>query len=363
MRCAMVVSKDLADNLSLLDKVGSRQYMVQSLIKSYRLTEKFTLLPLVKATMDDLLVFHSCDYVKFLASPTDSEEEEYGLGYDCPVHPALLDWCLTIAGGSLTAANCLLSGQARVVINWGGGWHHAQRGAAAGFCYVNDVVLAVHKLQARFKRILYIDLDVHHGDGVENAFSATDKVVTFSIHKYEPGYFPGTGDITDTGTGRGKHHSVNIPLKEGVTDQMYRRVFSSLFPSIMSSFMPDCIVLQCGADCLTGDSMGGFNLTPDSIADCVDDVLGQEVSLLLLGGGGYNLPNTSKCWTSLTARVVGKELDVDIPDWDPFFTEYGPDFQLEISKGCVRNRNTEEEVDRLIKMAMENILMMKSSKM
>merc|ERR1712183_196353 len=102
---------------------------------------------------------------------------------------------------------------------------------------------------------------------------ATDKVVTFSIHKYEPGYFPGTGALTDTGTGRGRHHSINIPLQEGVTDQMYRHVFCSLFPSIISSFMPDCIVLQCGADCLTGDTMGGFNLTPDSITACVDDVL------------------------------------------------------------------------------------------
>ena len=147
VKCAMVVSKDLAEKLSMLDKVGPRQYMVQSLINSYKLTEKFMLLPLVKATMEDLMMFHSTDYVKFLADPKDDDEDLYGLGYDCPCHDGILDWCLTIAGGSLTAASCLVSGQAKVAVNWGGGWHHAQRDGAAGFCYVNDVVLAIHKLQ------------------------------------------------------------------------------------------------------------------------------------------------------------------------------------------------------------------------
>ena len=360
-RCAMVVSKDLANKLSLLDKVGKRQYMVQSLINSYGLTKMVKVIPLVPATMEDLKMFHSSDYVQFLADPNDDDEEQYGLGYDCPTHPDLLSWVLTVAGGSLTGATCLVEVKARVVMNWGGGWHHAHRGGAAGFCYVNDIVLAIHKLQERFRRILYIDLDVHHGDGVEDAFSATDKVATFSIHKYEPGYFPGTGAVTDIGTGRGRHHSINIPLQEGVTDQMYRHVFCSLFPSIISSFMPDCIVLQCGADCLTGDSMGGFNLTPESITACVDDVLAADVPVLVLGGGGYNLPNTSRCWTSITASVVGMELDTDIPDCDPFFLDYGPDFQLGVSKGCVRNSNTEEEVERLIRVARGNIEKMKTT--
>jgi len=354
-RCVMVVSKDLANKLSLLDKVGNRQYMVQSLINSYGLTGKLKLVPLVTATTEDLKVFHSHDYVQFLTDPNDTEEDQYGLGYDCPTHPDLLSWVLTVAGGSLTAATCLVKGEARVVLNWGGGWHHAHRGGAAGFCYVNDIVLAIHKLQDRFRRILYIDLDVHHGDGVEEAFSATDKVATFSIHKYEPGFFPGTGAETDTGTGRGRHHSVNIPLQEGVNDQMYRHVFCSLFPSINTIFKPDCIVLQCGADCLSGDPMGGFNLTPDSITACVDDVLAVDVPVLLLGGGGYNLPNTARLWTSITASVLGMELDMDIPDCDHFFLEYGPDYQLGMSRGCVRNKNTKEEVERLIGLAKGNI--------
>ena len=116
------------------------------------------------------------------------------------------DFALTCAAGSLTAAALLLERRVRVAVNWSGGWHHARRDAAAGFCYVNDIVLAVHRLQAGFRRILYVDLDVHHGDGVEDAFSSTDKVLTLSIHKMEPGFFPGTGACNEVGFGKGRFH-------------------------------------------------------------------------------------------------------------------------------------------------------------
>jgi len=360
-RCVMVVSRDLANKLSMMDKLGNRQFMVQSLINSYGLTKMMKVVPLVKATVEDLHVFHSHDYVEFLIDPKESDEDQYGLGYDCPTHPDLLSWVLSMAGGSLTATAYLVEGKAMVAMNWSGGWHHAHRDGAAGFCYVNDVVLAIHRLQARFKKILYVDLDVHHGDGVEEAFSATDKVVTFSIHKYEPGFFPGSGSDSDIGTGRGRHYSVNFPLQEGVTDQMYRNIFTSLFPLIISNFLPDCIVLQCGADSLAGDPMGGFNLTLASITACVEDVLAVDVPVLLLGGGGYNLPNTARLWASLTGVVLGVDLDTDIPDSDHFFLEYGPDFQLGVTKGCVRNRNSEEVVDDLIRVAKGNIEKMKGT--
>lgn len=112
----------------------------------------------------------------------------------------------TLAAGSLTAADLLLEGRVRVAINWSGGWHHAKRDSAAGFCYINDIVLAIHRLQRRFKRIMYVDLDVHHGDGVEDAFSSTDRVLTFSVHQLETGFFPGTGDLKENGFGRGKYY-------------------------------------------------------------------------------------------------------------------------------------------------------------
>ena len=367
--CSLIYSKELVRQLSLIPSIGPRQYYVHSLIHSYGLHSKLKIIRPVKASHEDLLAFHSRDYVDLLRDPHDSNPEavnEAGLGYDCPVLENMLDWCCSIAGASLTAADHLLHHDddegAGVVINWDGGWHHAHRDSAAGFCYVNDIVLAIHRLQTRYKRVLYIDLDVHHGDGVEEAFSATDRVTTFSIHKFEAGYFPGTGSIRDIGTGRGRHHSINVPLEEGVTDGMYRNIFSTLFPDIMKQSDPDCVVLQCGADCLVGDALGGFNLTPEVVTDCVKDVLSYNVPLLILGGGGYHHQNTARCWTMITAAVLGETLDDDIPEDDAFFEKYGPDFQLPISQGCARNRNTQVDVDNMILAIRENIKQMKSTK-
>ena len=360
----IVNSRDLAEKLALLPKIGLRQFYVHSLIKSYGLMDTMRRIQVKKASIEDLLAFHSRDYVDILRNPEhlDTDDlEEVGLGYDCPVLAGLLDWVLCVAGASLSAAEALASGALRTVLHWGGGWHHAHRDSAAGFCYVNDIVLAIHKLQTAFKKILYIDLDVHHGDGVEEAFSSTNRVVTFSIHKYEAGYFPGTGSLTDTGSGRGQHHTINVPLQEGVTDKMYTEIFAALLPTIMASFSPDCVVLQCGADSLVGDPLGGFNLTPAAICDCVKRVMSYQLPTLILGGGGYNPANTARLWTQITATILGADLDDDIPDEDHFFTKYGPDFQLSITPGCVRNKNKQEDVDQLIETLNRNIYLMKST--
>ena len=360
----ILVNRDLAEKLALLPKIGLRQFYVHSLIKSYGMMDRLRTISSKKARVEDLLAFHSRDFVDILSNPeqqSDNDLEEVGLGYDCPVLSDLLDWVLTVAGASLSAAEALTSGCLRTVLHWGGGWHHAHRDSAAGFCYVNDIVLAIHKLQSKFKKILYIDLDVHHGDGVEEAFSSTNRVATFSIHKYESGYFPGTGALSDTGSGRGLHHTINVPLQEGVTDKMYTEIFATLLPAIMTSFGPDCVVLQCGADCLVGDPLGGFNLTPAAICDCVERVVSYNLPTLILGGGGYNPANTARLWTQITATVLGAELDDDIPDEDHFFTKYGPDFQLTISPGCVRNKNKQEDVDKLLETLNRNIFLMKST--
>merc|ERR1719346_214630 len=155
----------------------------------------------------------------------DQELDENGLGYDCPIFDNMLDFCLTVAGSSITAAHLLLSGMS-TVLNWSGGWHHSHRTHAAGFCYVNDIVLAIHKLQAKFKKILYIDLDVHHGDGVEEAFSFTNRVATLSLHLHEPGFFPGSGAASEVGHGKGRGFAVNLPFKEGLTDAFFVPAFS-----------------------------------------------------------------------------------------------------------------------------------------
>ena len=141
---------------------------------------------------------------------------------------------------------------ADIAINWAGGLHHAKKSEASGFCYVNDIVLAILELLKYHQRVLYIDIDIHHGDGVEEAFYTTDRVMTVSFHKYGE-YFPGTGDLRDIGAGRGKYYSLNFPLRDGIDDSSYENIFVPVMSRVMELYQPSAIVLQCGADSLSGD--------------------------------------------------------------------------------------------------------------
>ena len=122
------------------------------------------------------------------------------------------------------AAHRLTSGAADIAINWAGGLHHAKKREASGFCYINDIVLGILELLRYYPRVLYIDIDCHHGDGVEEAFYTTDRVMTCSFHKFGE-YFPGTGTLSDRGRGKGRGYALNVPLRDGITDEAYKSVF------------------------------------------------------------------------------------------------------------------------------------------
>ena len=152
-------------------------------------------------------------------------------------------------------------------------------------------MLILHLLQ----RVLYVDNDIHHGDGVEEAFYTTDRVMTVSFHKFGD-YFPGTGDVSDIGYGKGKYYSLNVPLDDGIDDESYHFLFKPIIGKIMEVFRPGAVVLQCGADSLSGDRLGCFNLSIRGHAECVKYMRSFNVPLLLLGGGGYTIRNVARCW-------------------------------------------------------------------
>ncbi|KAG4301266.1 hypothetical protein PCK1_002576 [Pneumocystis canis] len=136
-------------------------------------------------------------------------------------------------------------GKCDIALNWAGGLHHAKKSEASGFCYVNeqDIVLGIIELLRYYPRVLYIDIDVHHGDGVEEAFYTTDRVMTCSFHKYGE-YFPGTGSIEDIGIGKGKYYSVNIPLRDGIDDESYESVFKPIIRKIIEWYRPNGLFIQ-----------------------------------------------------------------------------------------------------------------------
>lgn len=165
----------------------------------------------------------------------------------------------------------------------------------------------------RYKqRVLYIDIDVHHGDGVEEAFYTTDRVMTVSFHKYGE-YFPGTGELRDIGVGQGKYYAVNFPLRDGITDVTYKEVFEPVIGHVMEFYRPDAVVLQCGADSLSGDRLGCFNLSMQGHANCVEFVKKFNLPTLVVGGGGYTMRNVSRAWTYETGILVGQKVGPQLP--------------------------------------------------
>lgn len=177
-------------------------------------------------------------------------------------------------------------------------------------------MIGITELLKYHPRVLYIDIDIHHGDGVQEAFNYTDRVMTVSFHRYGSYFFPGTGDMYDVGVGQGRYYSVNVPLREGITDENYHQLFKPVIQCVVENYQPTAIVLQCGADSLGSDRLGCFNLSFDGHGECVSFVKSLGLPLMVLGGGGYTLRNVARCWANETAILLDKRDDIanEIPD-------------------------------------------------
>lgn len=337
--------------------------MTHNLLLNYGLYRKMEIYRPHKATAEEMTKYHSDDYIKFLRSirPDNMSEfskqmQRFNVGEDCPVFDGLFEFCQLSAGGSAAGSVKLNRQQTDIAVNWAGGLHHAKKSEASGFCYVNDIVLAILELLKYHQRVLYIDIDIHHGDGVEEAFYTTDRVMTVSFHKYGE-YFPGTGDLRDIGAGKGKYYAVNFPLRDGIDDESYEQIFKPVMAKVMEMYQPSAVVLQCGADSLSGDRLGCFNLTIRGHAKCVEYMKSFNLPLLMLGGGGYTIRNVARCWTYETAVA----LDTDIPDelpYNDYFEYFGPDFKLHISPSNMTNQNTQEYMDKIKQRLFENLRML-----
>ncbi|XP_032126015.1 histone deacetylase 8 isoform X2 [Sapajus apella] len=244
-----IYSPEYVSMCDSLAKIPKRASMVHSLIEAYALHKQMRVVKPKVASMEEMATFHTDAYLQHLQKVSQEGDDdhpdsiEYGLGYDCPATEGIFDYAAAIGGATITAAQCLIDGMSKIAINWSGGWHHAKnnlfsyRDEASGFCYLNDAVLGILRLRRKFERILYVDLDLHHGDGVEDAFSFTSKVMTVSLHKFSPGFFPGTGDVSDVGLGKGRYYSVNVPIQDGIQDEKYYQ--------ICESFSQHMVLIMC----------------------------------------------------------------------------------------------------------------------
>ena len=208
--------------------------------------------------------------------------------------------------------------------------------------FVNDIVLSILELLKHHQRVLYVDIDIHHGDGVEEAFYCTDRVMTASFHKYGDGFFPGTGHMADNGSGEGKAHTINVPLRDGVNDETYWKLFEPIMTKLLDKFQPGAIVVCAGADSISGDRLGCFNLSLSGHSRCIELLQKSGAKLLLLGGGGYTLRNVARCWAYETSRVLGVDLPDKLPEHDRFIHYYGPNFELGKTQ-CNNMRNLNDD--------------------
>ncbi|MBM4149222.1 MAG: acetoin utilization protein AcuC [Lentisphaerae bacterium] len=264
------------------------------------------------ATFDELSAFHTTRYLKELESAGRSGAAtpaglDMGFGTpDCPIFGAMYDYPALAAGATLTAARLVASGRYRSAFNPSGGFHHAAPERAAGFCFVNDIVLACMELASAGKRVLFLDLDVHHCDGVQDAFYRRSDVMTVSIHESGRSLFPGTGFETEIGEGPGEGYSVNVPLPVGTYDDAYLLAFRRVAVPLISAYDPDVIVVELGMDGLAGDPLAHLHLTNNAYADCMEALMRMGRPVVATGGGGYNPEHTARGWALMWSILCGR---------------------------------------------------------
>ncbi|GAB1206619.1 hypothetical protein APSETT445_005309 [Aspergillus pseudonomiae] len=334
--------------------------MTHSLVMNYGLYKKMEIYRAKPASKYEMTQFHTDEYIDFLSKVTPDnmdtyakEQSKYNVGDDCPVFDGLFEFCGISAGGSMEGAARLNRNKCDIAVNWAGGLHHAKKSEASGFCYVNDIVLGILELLRFKQRVLYVDIDVHHGDGVEEAFYTTDRVMTVSFHKYGE-YFPGTGELRDIGVGQGKYYAVNFPLRDGIDDVSYKSIFEPVIKSVMEWYRPEAVVLQCGGDSLSGDRLGCFNLSMRGHANCVNFIKSFNLPTLILGGGGYTMRNVARTWAFETGILVGDPLGSELP-YNDYYEYFAPDYELDVRPSNMDNANTKEYLDKIRVQVVENL--------
>jgi acetoin utilization protein AcuC len=276
----------------------------------------------------DLRRVHHPEYLAAVraAPTTHANLVGYGLGTDDnPIFDRMHESAALVAGGSIRAAERILSGQANRAISIAGGLHHAMSDRAAGFCVYNDCAVAIAWMLANgVERIAYVDIDVHHGDGVQAAFYDDPRVLTISLHQHPLTLWPGTGFPSELGGSHAQGSAVNIPLPPGTDDAGWQRAFHAVVPSVLDSFRPQVLVSQCGADAHREDPLADLALSVDgqrAIYRTLRDLSEKFAAgrWLALGGGGYALFRVvPRAWTHLLATVLDRDLDPAVPipaDW------------------------------------------------
>ena len=325
-QCAFVYAPDLGDyELSAEHPFKPlRLELTRTLLAACGLLGDVQLVVPDPFTETELLTLHDPAFVAAVKAASSGHLPEnalqYGLGTsDNPVSAGLHDAILRICGATLAAVRLVASGQVTRALSLSGGLHHAGAAKMSGFCTYNDVALAIHEAVTRYGlRVAYLDLDAHHGDGVQEFFYTSGEVLTVSVHESGRYLFPGTGFTYEVGRSAGRGLSVNVPLEPFTEDASYLEMLGAVLPKALGAFQPDLIVLQAGADMHRYDPLTDLHLSVQGISESyrlvsrlADEFCGGR--LVATGGGGYDPYRTvprvwAQLWGALTGQVVPEEV-------------------------------------------------------
>jgi histone deacetylase 1/2 len=351
-----------------------RECMVHSLICSFGLLAEGTpssiqcLSPSAPFSQEELSLYFDSDYMEALFHPAQlsgADRSVYGLVGDCAPFKTLSTYVSYLAGSIHTLANVLIRHREQVeagdtvaketvplLFFWQGGRHHAHYECASGYCFINDIALCISLLRTSrvFSSvpIMYIDLDVHHCDGVEKCVDGYKDIIVFSVHHASEGYFPGTG--ADYVYHNGSSPFFRMPLQAGASNTTWIESVKFALTLLRAKFLPECLLVQCGSDSLSADPLGCFNLSSEAYLSVLEFVESWELPTVLLGGGGYVPANSARLWTLLTAQAAGVEIDVNvnsnIPADNPWFESYGPSFNMnmQMDLSARKDENSAEDM-------------------
>ena len=290
------------------------------------------------AAQDELGWLHTPQYIEAVRRLSVGEGTQeahrfnFSLEGDNPYYTGMYEAATLSSGATLLAAEMIAERSVDVAFNISGGLHHAAAGHASGFCVFNDPALAVHYFLRQGMRVVYVDVDAHHGDGVQDAFFDDDRVMTISVHESGRYLFPGTGFVGEQGQGQGRGYSVNLPLFPYTGDEVYLDAFRQVVPPLIRAFAPDVLVTQLGIDSYHSDPLTHLQLTTLGFVEVIREFAALGLPWLATGGGGYDLMAVARAWTLAYGVMLGEEWPDTLPG----------DFALEHGIGHLRDSGSPE---------------------
>ena len=285
-----------------------RHRVFQRALESGGLLEKLSIRAPVSAARDRIELFHTTDYVDRVIAQSISGEGFLDYG-DTPAFKGVYEISCYVVGSVLDAVDRLLAGESLNAFVPIAGLHHARRTGAAGFCVFNDCGIAIeHLKQKGLSQILYVDIDAHHGDGVFYGFEDDPNLIFVDIHESGDYLYPGTGSVDETGLSAAKGMKLNIPMPPGATDEAFYKVWA-IAEAFIGRFRPEFIILQAGADSISGDPITHLDYASAAHAHATRSLVRLATDygcpLLGLGGGGYNHDNIAAGWTAVVQAMTG----------------------------------------------------------